>query len=396
MLEDWTAVKASYTPGQLIGMASGVPSFRIVTTFDDACWLCSYLMHAHIAGAEDALGYLVVAIDYNTTRFADPHRARNPSIIYVAESPNLPRIDYKTGLILDAIGRRSGPPMTASRFGSLYTLPGASNYEGGHGKCSTSFEAHMGLAAFYVYDRLRYPWMLEYATAAQNFVKTCLLTPDPRAVPIDAAHTPAHPSARKARYLVEAEYCLSDAVPGNDPYPSAFRPRNQWYGKPVRNLDSTYLGGALAYCVLSARLYRLGCGDEFRRDALNTAGAIVSPQGYGRVIGGSTLIANTRDPHSEAHWAAPFVAEVLALPGAPTAIGRAFVQTGVRLAAHCLTPDGYVTADWAGPECNPVTGRWTWDEDYLAQPGAQAGHVQIKTTAESIAMLQACVLATYA
>jgi hypothetical protein len=283
--------------------------------------------------------------------------------------------------------------MKASHFGSLYALPGTSNYAGSYGKCSTSFEAHMGLAALYVYERLGYQWMRDYAVHAQNFVRTCLLTPDPRSIPADPAHTPPRPAGRKARYLVETEFCLSTATASNDPYAVAFRPRNQWYGKPVRNLDSTYLGGALAYCVLSARLHRLGLGDQYRRNALDTASAIISPQGYGRIADAKILIANTRDPHSEGHWAVPFVAEVLALPGAPTTVCQAFIETGLHMVKHCITPDGYVTADWAGPERNPVTERSTWDQDYGAQPGAQAGHLQIMTTAESIAMLQACALA---
>ena len=394
LLDDWTAVKARYTPGQLIGMAGGTPAFRIVTTFDDACWLCTYLVEAHMAGAADALGYLVEAIAYNLTRFADPDTTRNPAIVVAAHTPNLPNIDYATGSIATPRrGRVPGQAMRASRFGSLYTLPGAGDYIGGYGKCSSAYEAHMGLAALYAYERLGLPWLRAYAIHAQAFVGTHLLTPDPRAVPADPAHTPARPADRKAQYLVETEFCLATVPASNDPAAVAFRPRNQWYGKPVRSLDSTYFDGCLAFAVLSTRLHRLGLGDGARRAALNTAAALVSLQGYGRVVGGRTLIANTRDPHSGGHWAVPFVNEVLALPGAPPAVRRAFIDTGLHMAAHCLTPDGYVTADWAGPELNPVTGRSTWEEDYAARPGAQAGRVQIMTTSEGIAMLQACALA---
>lgn len=378
--------KPAWTPAVLAGRDShGLTTY----TFDDCCWQATYLMQAHQADPSDArpLGFMVDTIVNSTRRYLDPDAASNPPVTFVERSPNYANLDYGLGSSTDAAGRQrfAGPAFAANSYGSLYTLKSNSNYAQ-YGKISSAFESMMALCALYGHQALGHAWLRDYAVHAQRFVRERLLTPDPDAVPDDPEHTPTRPAMRKARYLVECELFLERS--GNDsPDPNAafLKPKLRWFGKPVRNLDSTYLGGAFAFCVLSARLYRLTGQDIYRQDALNTAGALASPQGYGRTVDGSVRIGNTRDPHIEGLWAVRFAAEVLTLPGAPVATGQALIDTAAYMVAHGGTPDGYLTADWAGPEENPNSHSTRWDQDW-AHPK------QIMVTSESLSMMQAGVL----
>lgn len=366
------------------------PQITIVTSFDDGCWLAEYHRQAALCGHPDAPKYLVDTITEVLKKFLPAADASNPVTQIADHAPNLTNIDYSLGTYVDGqtgVSRYYGPPVVISKFGSRYVLPGADSYIGTYGESSSSFECHLALAALTAYDLLGYSFMLDYAKSAQAFVRDFCRTPDPAATPNDPAHTPATPGERKARYLVECNFRLNTTVASNDPYPVVLRPDKQWYGNPKRNADSTSIGGAFSFCVLSARLYRLTAQDSYRQDAVDTATAIMSLQGYGRINNGKTIIAETRDPHSDGHLAYPFVTEVLTLPGIAQELRDTFVAAGEYIGANCLTETGYVTADWAGPETDGTYT--TWEAQYAVN-GVYAGAVQIMTSAESISMLHAC------
>lgn len=399
---DWSTAYALYpSPGMFTGgtgLYKGTgPSGSIVRTFDDACWLALYHMQADIVGASGVSGqpapiaYMVDTITAMLAKFVSPATSSNPLVTLIDHAPNLTNIDYGLGSFTDAQtgkSRFTAPPVQTGTFGSLYARTDDTDNYPAYGKCSSAFEAHMAIAALYAFEKLGYFFMLQYAKRTQEFIRANLLTPDPAATPNDPAHTPSTPAARKAQYLVETEFCIDASAPSNDPYPVSMRPRFQWYGKPRANLDSTYLGGAFAFCVLSARLYRLTGLDSYRVDALNTAKAIISTQAYGRLVSGKTIIANTRDPHSEGHFAYLFATEVLSLPDAPHPVIQALVDSGSYIANNCPTSDGYLTGDWAGPESDGTYD--TWEARY-ANNGTFAGAVQIMTSSETLAMLQAAV-----
>lgn len=367
LIDQWQYVQSvtAFAPRVLAGDGAG----RTIFTFDDAVWQGTYLMHAHIAtGDPRALAYLALLIPATTRRFADPDTRHNPPI------------RYADGFV-------------APTYGCLYTEIDNPSFKT-YGKVSSMFEAGLALLAVYVHERSGTPGALAYARHSYDWMRDRLRTPDPSDPPPRGAQAPATPGARKAADIYECQLNLNAAGgTGQDPGAPFLAPDQGFFGKPVRNLDSTYLGGALMMAVLGARLFRLTGDDRYRRDAVATAAAIVRPNAYGRTVAGRTLIANTRDPHSEGHWLLPFAAETLALPGAPAATRQAIIDTADHMLAHCLTPDGYVTADWAGPERDPfgAGGRGTdlWAQDYAANPGSLGGPRQIMTSSESLCMIQA-------
>jgi hypothetical protein len=364
----------AFTPAVLAGNARGVT----INLSDDAAWHCWYLMHVHMAtGDRTALAYLAEATVAARRRFRDPDNAANPTLRF-GRSPN-------------------GQEFTSNRYGILYVVPGESGF-GDFGKMSSVYEALLAITELYVHAQTGHVGYRDCAINTYRWIREKLRTPDPR---VAAAATKQPVESRKAEGLYETELCLArkGGTP-RDPSAGFLAPVRSFYGKPIRSLDSTYLNGAFAMGLLAARIGRLPETSDADRagyfaEAAHVANTIIRPNAYGRRVGKSLLIANTRDPWTEAQCAVPFVREVVReLPGIDPAVPRAFADTARHILATCVTPSGRMTADWSGPELNFASGRSTWEADYAANIGMQAGAAQIMTHAQSLAMVQAGVAAT--
>jgi hypothetical protein len=365
--EQWRFVTTgvpAFTPRVLAGDGRDVT----INSSDDAAWHCWYLMHAHLVTRDArALAWLAEATATTRARFADRDTAGNPMV---------------------TLGRTpAGRIIATDRYGILYAEEDGRFFEQ-FGKISTSFEAVLALTELYVYRQLGISAYRECARASFRWIHEKLRTPastDPNA---------------KAEGLYETELCLarSGGTP-RDRHAAYLAPVAGFWGKPIRSLDSTYMNGATAMALLAARLAELpetSADDRtgYRGEAVHVANTLSRLDAYGRDVGGKRLIANTRDPWSEAHTAFPFAREVLSLPGVDRASVRAFVDTARYILLNARDKAGRLTADWAGPERNFNTGRSTWQDDYAARPGDQAGAVQIMTEGETLAMVQAGIAAS--
>ncbi|MFD1950204.1 hypothetical protein ACFSGX_05420 [Sphingomonas arantia] len=363
--EQWRYITAgvpAFTPRVLAGDGRGLT----INLSDDAAWQCWYLMHAHMmTGDTRALAWLAEATAATRARFLD-RDAGNPTITF-GRTP-------------------TGRPIATNRYGILYVEDESPDFKY-YGRLSSSVEAVLALTELYVYRALGIPAYRECAQASYRWIYEKLRTP------------PSDDPAAKAEGLYETELCLArSGGTAGDRQAAYLKPVAAFWGKPIRGLDSTYLSSAMAMALLAERLAGLpgtAAADRraYRTEAVHIANTLPRPNAYGRDVGGRRLIANTRDPWSEAFTGYPFAKEVLSLPGVAPATRAAFADTARHILRSARDVEGRLTADWAGPERNFLTGRSTWEEDYRAQPGNQAGAAQIMTEGQTLAMVQAGVAA---
>lgn len=354
----YAAIRAEFGLDVLSGRPAAFDAGRPIFTMDDGVWLGLLLQKHHmLTGDPAALAALADLIPAITARFADPDATANPPIAYTAG-------------------------FAANAHGILYTIPANFNFPT-YGKVATTFECMLALLALHVGEHLHRPEYIRYAQHVEREFRA-LRTPDPA---VGAAKFRVSVASRPAKGLLYVQRCL--AVRGGtpiDPGATFLGPDVEYYGKPVQGIDATSLGGSAAMALLQVRLYRHTPDPALLAMAVETANAMIDLQGYGRELDGVRSLADTRDPHSDGMWLVPFGREVLTLDGIAPATRAAFVATGERILRTCVV-HGLLSADWVGPELNPADGLHTWQQNYDAHPGAQAGFQQIMVNATSMSMV---------
>ena len=355
LVQQWAYIRSRFTPAQLgsDGRADGSVVFS-----DDAVWKAQYLAQAHeITGDPTALTALGNMIAATARRFADP----NQQAVNYGTAPD---------------GGRFG----VGPYGLLYVPADDVSNTATYGYISSSYEAGLAIAAEYYYQQTRNAGYHRYAVATYDWIKTYLSTP----APADAS--------RKAQHLIEAGLNLDPNIHQSKTQEYYLKPRQAWFGKPIRFLDSTYIGGLFMEAQLGALLYEGRTAGTFVADIDNMARSLVSPQGYGRTLNGKTVLCNCRDPWTDAFGAPGFVYYALSLAGVDSddTVKQAIVNTAAAILNNDRADAKGYTADWSGPESDRGSPAYaTYQERYNGAPGGEAGFQQLMTTANTASLARA-------
>lgn len=333
---------------------------------DDACLVARTLRILHELTGEDVwFRCLAEMLAATTLRFKDPNTTN--TLITFGASPG-------------------GIPLTGHKYGILYGESGTAA-ETLYGKISTTFELTLAIQYLYLFEKASYGAYLAAAVHTWEEKRQYMRTP-----PMVTAN-----SIVEGLYF--CEFILDPAGRGAE---GAFAtPRNSYFGKPIRNVDSTYMGAAFAMGLLSARLYRLTGEARYLAECKSVAAAIVHPNGYLRTYpDGTKVIGNTRECWNSAPDVTDFVREVLPLPGVDPdrSIRRIFRNTALKIGQTCRIENvtykgfprtGYYTGDWQGPETNFLNGKTSWQAEWDADNSMIGGWIQMMTTGNSLSMLTA-------
>ena len=425
LADNWAYMQTFLTGAQWKDATSGV------SISDDAAWKALYLAHVHEATRDSkALASLGETIAATTVRFKDPSQSINFSY-----------------------GRsRDGVPFSQGQYGLLYAADAESIQQ--YGYVSSSYQAGLAIAADYYFRQTGQAGYHAFAVDTYNLIRVSMSTPVPADAgrkarflvetnlnldPNVAAPTASGAGSIRGQTLTLAgpttgTFAINQYINGPNVAPGTritggggaswtvnlaqsvasatiraslartgigdarqvyLSPQNAYFGKPIRGLDSTFIGGLFLEGQLAGLLFE-DDGNAAYLDDINTmAAALISPQGYGRTVDGATVLCNCRDPWTDANGAPGFVQDALSRPGVDPsgAVKQVFRNTAAAILAHdrVLAANAY-TADWSGPETNPSDGTTSWQAAYAAHPGNQAGYQQIMTTASSVAMALAGVM----
>lgn len=333
---------------------------------DDAVWIFNLLVQAaELAGDTEARDDTL-----------DDALALWPAVLDKFRDPALASV------------RLPGGELRASPEGIYYALGSGT----GHDRRSSSYEIMAGATALQVYRLTGREAYRHYALFTYDLGRRRFLSPRGlmwTELDLDPGHTV--PQGCDGPYLHPIQRC---------------------YGPPRRGNAAEYDGGTQAWMVLCARLYRLTHEDRYRADALRALDAYGSTTGFlrrGNTAGGVTgdKFVNARDPWTDAYWM-PYVAEeVLTLPGAdPRGTFRSALRATALSIRRQMTPEGYLGADWTGPEVQDqnrpadndnADGHANYD-NYVDQGGGpgstnQAEPEQMQTTAQGALMVTSAAIA---
>lgn len=223
-------------------------------------------------------------------------------------------------------------------------------------------EALTARSAVYLYEKTGEAQFLTYAEGVWNWIHDCAKHPTGIFF-VGADLNPTDP-------------CYKKGLQCDDPH-----------GFIQRGASVAYIGGAMAVCSLSARLYQKTGRQAYLDDIKHVLSAMLSPSTFlrqGSNVGlGGTVLVDDRDGWSDGIYAQNFVYDALSLAGVDphNTFKPVFINTAKSI-INQRTADGYYGADWSGPEAlwyDPNTKTW-------AQQGLKNQNAAVTATASIMGM----------
>lgn len=370
--QQWTYIKTMWTATQL---RTDVSANGISNISDDSAWHAKGMRMVHeMTGSSDALAYLMDFIPAALERYKDPLQTQ----VSYGASP--------TGVLFKACP-----------WGILYAESTDAASIGLYGYASSVFEAILADQALYVFrvDATKTNYR-NYAAATYNWIYANLRrdgsTASAAGIYLTALNLDpdvANPTSAVVDRGGGGPFSAQDT---NQVYHQG---QNAFFGAPIRGLGAEYDGGTAAMGTLALNLYASTGTSAYLTEANAICLGYPATNGFGRVYRGIPVLGQIREGWTTGFSLAEFcrLAFVNVAVDTTNAMRIAVRNTGKSILAQADS-HGRLSADWAGPEYNFLTGNHTWSQESAdgygaARGGGIANPLQIMTHSSSMGTLLA-------